>query len=59
MIESSYRRSLVLSKGDHWIFLQDPVSAGLLATAVLFVIGSLARSWYGARKQEPARKGAG
>jgi putative tricarboxylic transport membrane protein len=59
MIESSYRRSLVLSSGDHSIFIQDPVSAGLLATALLFVIGSLARSWYGARKQEPVREEAG
>jgi putative tricarboxylic transport membrane protein len=54
MIESSYRRSLVLSRGDHMIFLEDPVSAGLLAAAVLFVLGSLARNWYGARKQKHA-----
>jgi putative tricarboxylic transport membrane protein len=52
MIESNYRRSMVLSRGDHAVFLQDPVSAGLLATAVLFVLGSLARNWYSARKQE-------
>jgi putative tricarboxylic transport membrane protein len=54
MIESSYRRSLVLSGGDHAIFLQDPVSAGLLAAAVLLVLASLARNWYAARKQERA-----
>jgi putative tricarboxylic transport membrane protein len=52
MIESNYRRSLVLARGDHMIFLQDPVSAGLLAAAVLFVFGSLARNWYAARKRE-------
>ena len=52
MIESNYRRSLVLSRGDHTIFLEDPVSAGLLAAAVLFVLGSLARNWYGARKHK-------
>jgi putative tricarboxylic transport membrane protein len=57
MIESNYRRSLVLARGDHMIFLQDPVSAGLLATAVLFVLGSLARHWYAARKQERVRDG--
>src|ERR687891_375974 len=52
MIESSYRRSLVLSRGDHMIFLQDPVSAGLLAAALLLVIGSVARNWYSARRQQ-------
>jgi putative tricarboxylic transport membrane protein len=51
MIESSYRRSLVLSGGDHTIFIQDPVSAGLLAAAVLLVLASLARNWYAAQKQ--------
>ncbi len=51
MIESSYRRSLVLSRGDHSIFIEDPVSAGLLATAVLFVVGSLARNWYTSRRK--------
>ena len=55
MIESNYRRSLVLARGDHMIFLQDPVSAGLLAAAVLFVLGSLARNWYGARKARDAQ----
>jgi TctA family transporter len=53
MIESNYRRSLVIARGDHMIFLQDPVSAGLLVAAVVFVLGSLARSWYTARKQAP------
>jgi putative tricarboxylic transport membrane protein len=52
MIESNYRRSLVLSRGDHMVFLEDPVSAGLLAAAVLFVVGSLARNWYRSRKQK-------
>jgi putative tricarboxylic transport membrane protein len=56
MIESNYRRSLVLSRGDPMIFLEDPVSAGLLATAVLFVLGSLARNWYAARKDKAARE---
>ena len=31
MVESSYRRSLVLSGGDHMIFLEDPIAVGLLA----------------------------
>jgi putative tricarboxylic transport membrane protein len=59
MIEASYRRSLVLSSGDHSIFIQDPVSAGLLAAAVLLVIASIARNWYGARKATRPQEEAG
>jgi putative tricarboxylic transport membrane protein len=59
MIESSYRRSLVLSQGDHAIFIQDPVSAGLLAAALLLVIGSLVRNWYSARRQQAGLDRAG
>lgn len=40
LVEANYRRSLLLSAGDHMIFLQDPVSLGLLVVAVLFVVGS-------------------
>jgi putative tricarboxylic transport membrane protein len=43
MVESNYRRALVLSDGDHMTFIQDRVSAGLLLVAVLFVVGSLLR----------------
>ncbi|MBI4885673.1 MAG: tripartite tricarboxylate transporter permease [Acidobacteria bacterium] len=41
MVESNYRRALVLSSGDHMTFLQDPVSAVFLALALLFVLGSV------------------
>jgi len=41
MVESNYRRSLVLSGGDHMVFVENPISAGFLAVAVLFVVGSL------------------
>lgn len=43
MVESNYRRALVLSDGEHMTFIQDRVSAALLSLAVIFVIGSLAR----------------
>ncbi len=43
MVESNYRRSLVLSGGDHMIFLTDPVSLGLLITAVALMSYSLWR----------------
>jgi putative tricarboxylic transport membrane protein len=41
MVESNYRRSLVLSGGSHTIFFTDRISLGFLIAAALFVIGSL------------------
>lgn len=41
MVESNYRRSLVISGGDHGIFIEDPISATFLALAVIFLVGSL------------------
>lgn len=35
MVESNYRRSLLISGGDHSIFVTDLVSAGLLALALV------------------------
>ena len=43
MVESNYRRSLLLSGGDHTIFLRDPVSLGLLATALTLLAFTLWR----------------
>lgn len=45
MVESNYRRSLVLSGGDHAIFLEDPVSLGLLALAGAMTAYSLLREF--------------
>jgi putative tricarboxylic transport membrane protein len=50
LIESNYRRSLLLTGGDHVVFLQDPVSLGLLIAALLFLIGSTAREIVAARR---------
>jgi len=36
-------KSMVLSGGDHRTFVQDPISAGLLVLAFLFIAGSLVR----------------
>ena len=38
LIESNYRRSLLISGGEHSIFVTDPVSAMLLALAALLAI---------------------
>jgi len=43
MVESNYRRALVLADGDLTTFVRDPLSAGLLAVAAVFVVGSLVR----------------
>ena len=43
MVESNYRRSLQISGGEHMIFLQDPVSLGLLACAAALVAYSLVK----------------
>jgi putative tricarboxylic transport membrane protein len=51
MVESNYRRSLLLSNGDHVIFLQDPVSLGLLTVAAIFVAGSAVRDIRDSRRR--------
>ena len=43
MVESNYRRALVLSSGDHMTFVQDRISAVLLTVAFVFMLGSLVR----------------
>jgi putative tricarboxylic transport membrane protein len=55
LVESNYRRSLVLSGGDHAIFLDDRICLGLLLAAGLFVVGALAaRVWRFARAAQGA-----
>src|SRR4030095_10015125 len=43
MIESNYRRALVLSNGDLLTFVRNPISAALLATALVGPAGPLMR----------------
>jgi putative tricarboxylic transport membrane protein len=38
MVESNYRRSLLISGGEHSIFMTDLVSAGLLALALVLTV---------------------
>jgi putative tricarboxylic transport membrane protein len=45
MVESNYRRALVLSGGDHRTFIEDRIAAGLLALAAVFIAGSLIRHY--------------
>ena len=43
LVESSYRRSLVLAAGDHSIFIEDRICFGLLVAAALFLAFSIVR----------------
>jgi putative tricarboxylic transport membrane protein len=46
LVESNFRRSLVLSGGDYHIFLEDPIAIALLSAALVFIVGTLgARAW--------------
>ncbi|GAB4359521.1 MAG: tripartite tricarboxylate transporter permease [Kiloniellaceae bacterium] len=51
LIEANYRRSLLLTGGDHIVFVQDPVAVGLLITALVFVVGSAWRDIRSARRK--------
>jgi putative tricarboxylic transport membrane protein len=51
MVESNYRRALVLSGGDHMTFVQDRISALLLGLAFVFMVGSLVRHALDARRR--------
>jgi putative tricarboxylic transport membrane protein len=52
MVESNYRRSLVLSRGDHTIFVQDPVAVGLLRAALALTAYSIWREYLKPQSKE-------
>ena len=52
LIESNYRRSLVLSGGDFHIFLEDPIAVGFFVVAALIMIVALFTEWRGARARK-------
>jgi putative tricarboxylic transport membrane protein len=54
LVESNYRRSLVLSDGDYMIFLQDPISLILLICAAAMITFSLLREIRAARAEKVA-----
>jgi putative tricarboxylic transport membrane protein len=53
LVESNYRRSLVLSGGDHMIFVEDPVGLVLLICAFAMIAVSLVREFRAARTPAP------
>jgi putative tricarboxylic transport membrane protein len=56
MIEANYRRALAVSSGDHMIFVQDPISLGLLLAAAAFVTFSIVRDVRARRKAAGANQ---
>jgi putative tricarboxylic transport membrane protein len=58
MVESNFRRALVISGDDYKTFLQDPISAGLLGVAALFILGSWIHHIRAARKSRKLAKAA-
>jgi putative tricarboxylic transport membrane protein len=52
IVESNYRRSLLLSGGDHSIFLEDPIAIGFLIAAAVFVVWSLVREMRAAQSEK-------
>ena len=53
MVESNYRRSLLISDGDPLIFLTDKVSLGLLVLALLLTAYTLAKEFRGKKAAGP------
>jgi putative tricarboxylic transport membrane protein len=46
MLETHFRRALIVSRGDYGIFVQRPISAALLVVAALYLLlPLLARAW--------------
>ena len=56
MVETNFRRALVLSSGDYRVFWGDPISAVLLTVALFFIIGSLASIAWRYRKNRLKQK---
>ena len=57
LIEANYRRSLLLTGGEHRVFIEDPISLGLLITALVFIIGSGIRDYRDMKKKSAVAEG--
>jgi putative tricarboxylic transport membrane protein len=49
LLENNYRRSLLISREGHWIFLDRPVSATLITINVLLIAGAI---WFAIRQRK-------
>jgi TctA family transporter len=56
MLETHFRRALIVSRGDYSIFLQRPIAAALLAVAMVYLfLPLLTRAWRRRREVVPAQ----
>jgi putative tricarboxylic transport membrane protein len=55
LVESNYRRSLVLSGGEYSIFLEDPIAIAFLVIATLIVTAALGNEMRNAMRARKAR----
>lgn len=58
MVEANYRRSLLMTNGDHIVFLKDPISVLFLSLAVLFLVISTLREMRARRKARGQGEGS-
>lgn len=55
LVESNFRRSLVLSGDDWMIFVDDRISLGLLILSFLFIAGSVGKRLYDLIRRKPSQ----
>ena len=55
LLEENFRRALIISRGDYWIFLNHPISLGLLTAAVLSLFSPLVLNHFAHRKEKSAK----
>lgn len=54
LVESNFRRSLVLSGNDYAIFAQDRISLALLLLSALFIFGALGKRLWDYVRRTPS-----
>ncbi|WP_226782378.1 tripartite tricarboxylate transporter permease [Oceaniglobus trochenteri] len=59
LLENNYRRSLLISREGHWIFIDRPISAVLLAIDLILLIGVIVYGIRQARARRTAVQPAG
>jgi putative tricarboxylic transport membrane protein len=52
MLESNFRRALLMSDNDYSTFVTDPIAGTMMALAFVFVASSVGRSWWISRKEQ-------
>jgi TctA family transporter len=56
MLETHFRRALIVSRGDYGIFLQRPIAAAILAVAAVYLLAPIV-AWLRRRRRVMAPAG--